>query len=991
MIFDKFKRMALSEVQSEFSDRNVRGEMEDMTADSSGAKHFFEPDDIFADYTIIEFCGRGAYGEVYLAEDISHKTVALKVIPIVGSSEIWRMELIGLRHYRQCIEDYHSLIEIYHVGETDDYFYYTMEPADNLLHGDSDEYIADTLSHRLERGGRLSPEKVLELSFAMLDALEELSSHNLVHRDLKPGNIVFVNGAAKLSDIGLIANDGIRAKLVGTADFLPPELSDGDVVGSSNDLYALGKVIYCALTGLLPDHFPEVPVSVPMLAWRALRPVLLRACSNDPRLRFFTPQEFRMALPPHIREANVFDNLFEALRLHSKQHPAIWRGSIISTVLFLSGMGFWCYLYYQHQQYLREEERNRINFIFGTIDSLGDQFVHLNRLAEATGNQPRFHQLEIVAGLAGTARAGNDLEATERYCRHADTILKVWAEEEYRKLVEKYPPDLVGKHLSIPEMFAMLTAYSNFDALPLKTYLTPASAEQFRDTENALNHQLAGRWEGPRPGESWQYDGDEDLRFVYIPGGRLEHEPPASFWISANEVTRGSYARLIPGNTHDTGSAGQPVTDMSWNDWLELCHTMTMRDKERGVLPEDLIYRLPYDDEWSFVYRSGWRGSAPFPERQALDQIAWFGGNSLYRAHPVRRKQSGPQGLFDLIGNVDELVVPRECAGAEKLKLGNYGGSFRDWRLVPEPGCFNDPDSLAEAWSGARLVLGPGTSDYFQKMWYTGSVHAVTTDGMYYEVFGGPRAVWDGESATQWSNLLGARLAILDSPAKRQSIFQQLPRLTRLGCLVGGVQKDGKWVWQDGSTVYNGDWLQNFDNSEQTGVFLVWDRAFWRGATESETVPMMMAEWPLDAWKTRSQHQAEIMRRMTQSPLLLKQFHYNGNDYWLLKAPVDWYTARRLAELLGGSLAPLTEAGAVEKVKAELANFPELRIALGVYRQYGKWCGLDGNPGPETLPADRPDRNVSLNQCFMALYREKLCNTEQFDALLCMIPAPSHE
>ena len=114
---------------------------------SAGKQHFFEIDDVFANYTIVHFCGRGAYGEVYLAEDITHKTVALKIIPISSGSEVWRMELIGLRHYRQAIEDNSCLIEVMHVGETENYFYYTMEAADNMLHGDSDEYIADTLAH----------------------------------------------------------------------------------------------------------------------------------------------------------------------------------------------------------------------------------------------------------------------------------------------------------------------------------------------------------------------------------------------------------------------------------------------------------------------------------------------------------------------------------------------------------------------------------------------------------------------------------------------------------------------------------------------------------------------------------------------------------------------------------------------------------------------------------------------------------------------------
>ena len=245
----------------------------------SQIQHHLEKDDVFAGYTIVQFCGSGAYGEVYLAEDITHKVVALKIIPIASGSNVWRMELIGLRHYRQSIENHKALIEVLHVGETENFFYYTMEAADNMLHGDfSEEYIADTLAHRLERGGRLEPEKVLELANNLLDALEHLSEYDLAHRDIKPANIVFINGQPKLSDIGLISNTGVRSKVVGTLDFLPPEIADGDPVGYGHDLYSLGKVLYCALTGLLPENFPEVPITVPLRAWRQFKNVLLKAC-----------------------------------------------------------------------------------------------------------------------------------------------------------------------------------------------------------------------------------------------------------------------------------------------------------------------------------------------------------------------------------------------------------------------------------------------------------------------------------------------------------------------------------------------------------------------------------------------------------------------------------------------------------------------------------------------------------------------------------------
>ncbi len=957
-----------------------------MSANSSGIKHFFEPDDVFADYTILQFCGRGAYGEVYLAEDITHKTVALKVIPILSGSEIWRMELIGLRHYRQSIDNYKSLIEIYHVGETEDYFYYTMEAADNMLHGESDDYVADTLAHRLERGGRLSPEKVLELTFSMLDALEILADHDLAHRDLKPANIVFVNGQAKLSDIGLISNTGVRSKLVGTVDFLPPELADGDPVGYGNDLYALGKVIYCALTGLVPENFPEVPLTLPLPIWRQFKPVLLRACSTDPRQRFYTSREFRGALPAAIREANVLDNWTEALRLHRGRHPALWRGSIISIALILCGVLLGGYLSFQKRRFLKNEQRNRIDYIFSTIDNLNDQLTHLARLAESSGNQPRCRQLEIIAALAAEARTAGDWANTERYCRYADSSLRVWAEEEYRLLAEKYP---VHPLPDAPAQLAnLLSEYHDFSETPLVKYLTPASAEQLSDALQMLSNALAAVWKGPRPGRDWSFEDDPDLRFVYVARGRLAQEPSQSYWIGVNEVTRGSFQRLT-GGTPPVNGTTLPMTRLSWNDRLDMARIMTERARAQGVLPPGFIYRLPYFDEWDFALRGGWRGTGnPDYEQQALNDVSWNGVNSRYHAHPVRTRHPGKLGVYDMIGNVAETVLTtRDPQSPRALRPGNFGASFRDRRVTDELTQPCDPELLGNAWSGVRLVLGCGSEDYFEQFWYTGSIHAVELPEIRYEMLGGPRSAWTGENAMLWSELLGGRLAVLSSPSRRTQLFTRAVRLREFACLVGAQRRGGHWEWLDGNPVYDGSWLQEFDKpSNDTANYLVWDHAFWRGTAAGETIPLLLVEWPRTLWQRREQLRKTGKLPIVDSPLILKRFSVSGKNLFLLRASVDWYTAKRLAELLGGVLAmPMTDAEQ-RTVLDELADFSELRIALGCYRRCGEWRWLNHEAGPRTLPADRGERNASLNSCFMAIYGRKFCNADSFDAFLCEVP-----
>ena len=119
------------------------------------------------------------------------------------------------------------------------------------------------------------------------------------------------------------------------------------------------------------------------------------------------------------------------------------------------------------------------------------------------------------------------------------------------------------------------------------------------------------------------------------------------------------------------------------------------------------------------------------------------------------------------------------------------------------------------------------------------------------------------------------------------------------------------------------------------------------------------------------------------SKLEPEEYKVNNKKYWLMRAPVDWYTARRLAELLGGKLAVLENPAEQAAVIQQLRKFKNIRIALGCYRKNGKWQWLNGKRGPAKLPADKYNRNVSLNNCFMAIYQNKLCNSPEFNAFLC--------
>lgn len=260
------------------------------------------------DYELLRRCGHGAYGEVWLARSLTGKLVALKII---FREDAEAREFEGLRQYSK-LPDSPYLVRILHTAECEDGFYYTMELADNLASGD--DYKPATLANYI-RYKRLSPAETVKLGLAMLNALQALHKAGLVHRDVKPENILYINGEPKLSDIGLLRSVSNSVSIVGTIGFIPPEhllapLSGGEC---ESDLYALGKVLYCALTGNKVEKFPSFPDDlIGSTACSSLNQVILTACDRNPTCRFHRAEDFRNALLHGLsRKKRVTDGIYK--------------------------------------------------------------------------------------------------------------------------------------------------------------------------------------------------------------------------------------------------------------------------------------------------------------------------------------------------------------------------------------------------------------------------------------------------------------------------------------------------------------------------------------------------------------------------------------------------------------------------------------------------------------------------------------------------------
>jgi len=241
-------------------------------------------------YRLIKRVGEGAFGEVWLAEEVLTRIYrAVKIIRGAGSSR-QRVELDGVRQYQQRSHGHAHLVQVLTVGETPDFLYYVMEAADNALGSrvaSPEDYYPLTLTSLLSREGRLPLDTAVKHTTAILEGVDHLHRNGLMHRDLKPGNILFIDGNLKLGDIGL-ATSG-EAGSAGTPGYRTPE-------GTADDLYATGVILYEMITGQPPAKFPELP---PDLAGaydgRRLKGVLQlidRACQPAAENRFESAGEF---------------------------------------------------------------------------------------------------------------------------------------------------------------------------------------------------------------------------------------------------------------------------------------------------------------------------------------------------------------------------------------------------------------------------------------------------------------------------------------------------------------------------------------------------------------------------------------------------------------------------------------------------------------------------------------------------------------------------
>src|SRR5215475_1862199 len=274
----------------------------------------------------------GDHGKVYKAFDtMLSRFVAVKLMRKELKSDPVALESF-YREARACASFNHTnIIHIYSYDELDGQRYLVMELAD-----------AGSLDSMIERQQRIGEYEVLQIGIKIASALNMVLRHNLLHRDIKPGNILFNSeNEPKLVDFGLArsveAEPESTTVTEGTPYYVAPEKIKREKETPLSDMYSLGCTLYHALTGHVPFEAPSVEELVAAHVHTQLTPpnlvvpeitqmtsdVLVKVMAKNPRDRYLSYDEFTMAL--HAARAQLLIQSQQAQPKKPKSTTSWWK------------------------------------------------------------------------------------------------------------------------------------------------------------------------------------------------------------------------------------------------------------------------------------------------------------------------------------------------------------------------------------------------------------------------------------------------------------------------------------------------------------------------------------------------------------------------------------------------------------------------------------------------------------------------------------------
>jgi serine/threonine protein kinase len=580
-------------------------------------------------YEVLEVLGRGGFGIVFRALDERlQRVVAVKVLaPQIAATSPARKRF--LREARSSAAVRHENVVQVHAVEERPLPYLVME----FIPG-------ETLQQRLDRTGPLEVPEILQIGVQIARGLAAAHEMGLIHRDIKPGNILIEAGPqprARITDFGLAraADDASLSQsglIAGTPMFMSPEQAKGETLDHRTDLFSLGSVLYTMATGRPPfrangtlavlkrvaedtprDIREIIPETPPWLC-----DLIAKLHAKDPAQRFQSAREVADVLADCEARLKVGSELQDFSRIPRSKPPARsgkWKW-VAAAAMLLPLIAFAVYALTRPPQ----------------TETAGTG--NLQPSPNAALSSSAWHGWP--AGAPAPAIAPFDAAKAKEH-------QQAWA-----------------KYLGVPVEY-MNSIGMKFTLIPPGEFLmgsTPAEVEAAaRETADDATWELHVRSEAPRH--------------------RVILTRP--FYLGALEVTQGMYGRVTGNNPSYFTPAGEgkdrvvglststfPVEQVSWLQAVEFCAKLSRRENLKpGYVDYDGTvtaantpgYRLPTEAEWEFACRAGATTRYGHGDRnEDVTRTGWHRENAGGRTHLVGQLEANPFGLYDMEGNVWEWV-----------------------------------------------------------------------------------------------------------------------------------------------------------------------------------------------------------------------------------------------------------------------------------------------------------------------------------------------
>ncbi|MBQ6495160.1 MAG: Stk1 family PASTA domain-containing Ser/Thr kinase [Bacilli bacterium] len=271
-------------------------------------------------YEIIKSIGEGGMANVYLAKDtILERNVAIKVLR--GDLENDEKFIRRFQREARSVSDlsHPNIVEVYDVGEEEGQHYIVMEYIEGR-----------TLKQLIQKRGALTIPEVLDIMTQLTDGLSAAHKAYIIHRDIKPQNIMILdNGMIKITDFGIAMTLNATQltqtnSVMGSVHYLPPEQAAGQTATTKSDIYSSGILMYELITGNLPfkgdnaveialkqmkEKLPSIRKQNPLIP-QSIENIILKATAKNPKNRYETIEEMHEDLVHALDEDRANENKY---------------------------------------------------------------------------------------------------------------------------------------------------------------------------------------------------------------------------------------------------------------------------------------------------------------------------------------------------------------------------------------------------------------------------------------------------------------------------------------------------------------------------------------------------------------------------------------------------------------------------------------------------------------------------------------------------------